>query len=447
MNEELIHTDLDILLDECVEQLRDGRLTVEECLANYPHHAVELEPLLRTAATFWATNTSSFDPLGMQIVEKRLLQRARQLRSEREDVDRRTHGLSWFAVRVVLATVALLVVVGVTGGVFVASANSLPGETFYPVKRLTENLQLVLARDDLQQARLRAEFAGRRWDEAVRQYEYTQTWNEAILQQMVQQLQSAANLLGHDEVTARKYEWTRIAAISQDAERQLSEAGFESLGDRLVLQSLHQLNNQAGRALGRPEQIQPVVPATMTTEIQPTQTESGSTRRATPAATGGRPAGVREQATSPGRSDALPEQSSDTQRQGATPADNSSGPATKPAGNQGDGATPRTPKPTQVKAPPPSPSVAAQRPQATSSPTPAVVEETMAPGETAGAAEQTPTPHADAGQHVDNGQGAQLETSPAADAGGSGGQGGSGGSSDGGSSGGSGGGSSGGGKH
>ena len=38
--------DLDALLDECIDRINRGE-SIEECLAGYPEHAVELEPLLR----------------------------------------------------------------------------------------------------------------------------------------------------------------------------------------------------------------------------------------------------------------------------------------------------------------------------------------------------------------------------------------------------------------
>jgi hypothetical protein len=39
---------IEIVLDECLERLRQGE-SVEQCLARYPEQAAELEPLLRVA--------------------------------------------------------------------------------------------------------------------------------------------------------------------------------------------------------------------------------------------------------------------------------------------------------------------------------------------------------------------------------------------------------------
>ncbi len=39
----------DLVLDQCIDNVRAGRRTVEQCLAEWPQHAAELESLLRTA--------------------------------------------------------------------------------------------------------------------------------------------------------------------------------------------------------------------------------------------------------------------------------------------------------------------------------------------------------------------------------------------------------------
>ncbi len=41
--------EFDNILDECLERILTKGETVEQCLASYPEHAAELEPLLRTS--------------------------------------------------------------------------------------------------------------------------------------------------------------------------------------------------------------------------------------------------------------------------------------------------------------------------------------------------------------------------------------------------------------
>jgi hypothetical protein len=67
-----------------------------------------------------------------------------------------------------LVTIALLaaVLVGGAWGGLAVSANSLPGDTFYPVKRAGEQLQLWLAFNELTREELQQEFDQRRVEEA-----------------------------------------------------------------------------------------------------------------------------------------------------------------------------------------------------------------------------------------------------------------------------------------
>jgi hypothetical protein len=53
----------------------------------------------------------------------------------------------------------------ITGGLAKAAAGSLPGDTFYPVKRLTENMRLSLTLSSAARTRLQAEFVQERQQE------------------------------------------------------------------------------------------------------------------------------------------------------------------------------------------------------------------------------------------------------------------------------------------
>ena|GEM_PF-3126727 len=65
-----------------------------------------------------------------------------------------------------LASIFILVFVGWVTAVNVSLA-SMPGDFFYPVKLVTERTQMMLTATSEQRARLHAEFAGRRLDEAM----------------------------------------------------------------------------------------------------------------------------------------------------------------------------------------------------------------------------------------------------------------------------------------
>jgi hypothetical protein len=40
---------IEAILDQCLEEIRQGRCSLADCLGRYPEHAKELEPLLKAA--------------------------------------------------------------------------------------------------------------------------------------------------------------------------------------------------------------------------------------------------------------------------------------------------------------------------------------------------------------------------------------------------------------
>ena len=44
-----MNNDLETILDTCLYQIEEGEASLEECLARYPEHAAQLQPLLMAA--------------------------------------------------------------------------------------------------------------------------------------------------------------------------------------------------------------------------------------------------------------------------------------------------------------------------------------------------------------------------------------------------------------
>src|SRR5512134_1866666 len=44
-----MNNDLETILDACLNQIEDGKSSIDECLARYPEHAAQLTPLLQAA--------------------------------------------------------------------------------------------------------------------------------------------------------------------------------------------------------------------------------------------------------------------------------------------------------------------------------------------------------------------------------------------------------------
>ena len=89
---------------------------------------------------------------------------------------------------------AVLVVVLIVGGwgTVAASAQALPGDLLYPIKRADESLRLGLAPDEESRAQLRLDFSGRRIDEAIRLIQANRTDGlDQVLADYNDQMQSA----------------------------------------------------------------------------------------------------------------------------------------------------------------------------------------------------------------------------------------------------------------
>jgi hypothetical protein len=253
LNGEMGRPELDNVVDVCVEQVETGRATVEDCLKRYPHLADELDPILRTAATLFATDVPSIDPAGMRTIEKRVLSHARKLNREQESP--RTWLWPQLAIRLAVVMLIVMLVTASTGGALIASAGSLPGEPLYPVKRLSENVQLAVAWDTLLRARLHTSFAQRRWEEARRQYLQSDKWNEITLQEMTQELEHATNALEQSNGDQVGADWERIIYISQVVAQDLGAMGAGSAEASQTTNHLHRIRNKAMRVAG--EDLEP----------------------------------------------------------------------------------------------------------------------------------------------------------------------------------------------
>lgn len=148
------------ILDDCVERVLQGE-SVEQCLARYPEQAAELDPLLRVALSARATSSA---------VEPRPEFKARvghevqsQIRSKwLKTQPKRAPALHWMP-RWAMAAVMLVFVVLLAGTTTVAaSSGSLPGDTLYPVKTATEQVQMRLTFSKAAKAKLQASLAERR---------------------------------------------------------------------------------------------------------------------------------------------------------------------------------------------------------------------------------------------------------------------------------------------
>lgn len=105
----------DNILDECVERIQQGA-TLEECLANYPEQAAELEPALRIAFELLTASSSLAPTPAAKAAARQRFDIAREVRQRRRDQSLPLLARLFGGSRVGIATAAVLLVA--IGGYF-----------------------------------------------------------------------------------------------------------------------------------------------------------------------------------------------------------------------------------------------------------------------------------------------------------------------------------------
>ena len=167
---------LEAVLDECLNRIVTGKeKALDACVAEYPTLARELQPLLHLAVELEALREDTPPaPAGMQAGKQKLLREAARLKAlEQERAQARRLPLWPFGLQsllrrsaAVVALAAILVVTVLGGGTIAASANSLPGDSLYTVKRMAEEVRLALTLDGQAKAQLALKLDERRREEA-----------------------------------------------------------------------------------------------------------------------------------------------------------------------------------------------------------------------------------------------------------------------------------------
>jgi len=155
--------EFDNILDECLERILTRGETVEQCLASYPEHSAELEPLLRTSLD--TKNALAIKP------RPEFRERARyQFRAALQEMEQKRERRSFFfglQRQWATAVIAVLVLLMASSGTVAAASDSMPDEPLYPVKLATETVRLALTPSALGKAELYARLADKRVAEIV----------------------------------------------------------------------------------------------------------------------------------------------------------------------------------------------------------------------------------------------------------------------------------------
>ena len=206
------------ILVQCIEDIKAGRSSIEDCLNRYPSVREQLEPLLKIALGI--REPADVRPsAGFKI-------RARAWLTDQMHGEQAATKRPWFhfggRIRPVpylkrfsmsTAGIILTVVVAISAlgaGTAYASQSSLPGDTLYSVKLATEQAGMMLLRDDVTRAERALGFADKRMREmealaqkgrsqdlevAVEQYAYALNMTLAMIEQAADRGLATENIM------------------------------------------------------------------------------------------------------------------------------------------------------------------------------------------------------------------------------------------------------------
>jgi len=157
----------DILI-QCIEDIKAGRSSIEDCLDRYPSMREQLEPLLRIALEIRETPDVKPSPSFKVRARVQLMDQihSRQTVTKwpwfryNSQVKPIPYRRRFSMVRVIVAIVLTLSAIG--GGTVYAAQASLPGDALYSIKLSTEQAGMMLPGDDAARAERALNFAERR---------------------------------------------------------------------------------------------------------------------------------------------------------------------------------------------------------------------------------------------------------------------------------------------
>jgi Domain of unknown function (DUF5667) len=208
------------ILAKCIEEVRNGKSTVDECIQRYPALGKELRAMLEIAASIKPDEVSP-SPEFKARTGLHLFDEAQQPASVKTTGRFR----SWFAltpVKVaasVMLGVVIFAVVG--GGTVYAAQSSTPGDVLYPVKTGAENIQLTLTISQTAKARLYLQLAQKRINEMTHQAKLNRNINPQSVETVTNLFDKALRVL-NSATSARAINSTlsnlSVASLNEELE-------------------------------------------------------------------------------------------------------------------------------------------------------------------------------------------------------------------------------------
>lgn len=151
------------ILETCLSEIEQG-VDVDTVLFRHPEHADELRPILEASVKARAMAAAQPSADVVRRNRAKVMQRAAEMREVRV---KPSSSHVWLAsLRRLAVTLAVVMVLFVSGtGLVGASANTLPGDNLYPVKRTWEDVLVFFAFDPQQREALEFEHENERLEE------------------------------------------------------------------------------------------------------------------------------------------------------------------------------------------------------------------------------------------------------------------------------------------
>jgi uncharacterized membrane protein YgcG len=161
---------IDIILTDCIKEIKSGRATLSDCLNRYPSFRQELEPLLKVALSIREPRIPNLDSNYKKDSKAELLQQISAVRQQKPGSFTDIFGFGLPArfvwARAAVTIIAIVIIVSLlAGGTAYASQGSLPGDLLYPVKLTAEDARLLVAGNISDKAKLNLRFARTRLEE------------------------------------------------------------------------------------------------------------------------------------------------------------------------------------------------------------------------------------------------------------------------------------------
>jgi hypothetical protein len=224
-------------LATCIEEIRGGKSTIEDCVKRYPQLENELRSLLEIAASLKPDEVTP-SPQFKERAKMHLFDEARPA-----PVKASPSLWKWYQLKPsrILAPVAiaLLIFVVAGGSTVYAAQSSLPGDTLYPVKTGMENLQLAITTSPAAKADLYLKFTQRRIDEVQQEVKLNRNVSTETLAKVQQQFDDTLKELSNSKNTNASNDTLShlsVATLNQQVELQQTLASAPQSSQAVIQQ-------------------------------------------------------------------------------------------------------------------------------------------------------------------------------------------------------------------